>query len=146
MKLSTQHMRTLAWLGLFAMSMVFIAPSISSHLSKNNINNKEMTMDMPMSGEHDEHMAMMSHQPEDSPPAGHGMADMASGACFDLCGYCSLLHHNPPLMALIPAAPPLQVQCAPRLIHAIYLVITLATFPFYQTRAPPLFPHPVQSF
>ncbi|NIC26196.1 DUF2946 domain-containing protein [Serratia plymuthica] len=144
MKLSTQHMRTLAWLGLFAMLMVFIAPSISSHLSKNNINNKEMTMDMPMGGEHDEHMAMMSHQPEDSPPAGHGMADMASGACFDLCGYCSLLHHNPPLMALIPAAPPLPIQCAPRLIHAIYLVITLATFPFYQTRAPPLFPPSAQ--
>lgn len=58
-------------------------------------------------------MAMVSHQPKDSQPAGHGMADMASGACFDLCGYCSLLHHNPPLMALIPAAPPLPIQCAP---------------------------------
>lgn len=82
-KLSTQHMRTLAWLGLFAMLMIFIAPSISSHISKNNSNNKEMTMDMPMSVEHAEHMAMMSHMPEESPPAGHDMADTASGACFD---------------------------------------------------------------
>lgn len=145
-KLSTQHMRTLAWLGLFAMLTIFIAPSISSHLSKNNINNKEMIIDMPMNGEHVEHMAMMNHQPEENPPAGHDMADMASSACFDLCGYCSLLHHNPPLIALIPAAPPLPTQCAPRLIHAIYFVITLATFPFYQTRAPPLFPYSAQSF
>lgn len=145
-KLSTQHMRTLAWLGLFAMLMIFIAPSISSHISKNNSNNKEMSMDMPMSGEHTEHMAMMSHMPEESPPASHDMADMASGACFDLCGYCSLLHHNPPLMAPIPTAPPLSVQCAPRITSAIYLVITLATFPFYQTRAPPLFPRSTQSF
>ncbi|QUY48410.1 DUF2946 domain-containing protein [Serratia plymuthica] len=145
-KLSTQHMRTLAWLGLFAMLMVFIAPPISSHLSKNNINNKEMTMEMPTGEEHAEHMAMMSHMPEESPPAGHDMADMASGACFDLCGYCSLLHHNPPLMALIPAAPPLSVQCAPRIISTIYLVITPATFPYYRTRAPPLFTRSTQSF
>lgn len=139
-------MRTLAWLGLFAMLMVFIAPSISSQISKNHSNNKAMEMSMPMNEEHAEPMPMMSHMPAESPPAGHDMSDMASGACFDLCGYCSLLHHNPPLMALIPAAPSLSVQCAPRIIPAIYLVMTLVTFPFYQTRAPPLFTRSEQSF
>ena len=73
MKLSIQHMRTLAWLGLFAMLMIFIAPSISTHLAKNSMDNSEMT-GMPMSAEHAGHRTMMSQNLADSPLAGHNMA------------------------------------------------------------------------
>ncbi|MBI3311473.1 MAG: DUF2946 domain-containing protein [Serratia liquefaciens] len=139
-------MRTLAWLGLFAMLMILIAPSISAHLSKNNIDNNEM-MNMPMSGEHAVPMAMMSHGAANSPSTEHNMADMAAGACFDFCGYCSLFHHNPPLATLPSAVPVLNIQRAPVIISAIYRIIILPIFPPYQTRAPPLFlPRSVKHF
>lgn len=86
MKLSIQHMCTLAWLGLFAMLMIFIAPSISTHLAKNSMDNSEMT-GMSMSAEHAGHRTMMSQNLADSPPAGHNMADMSTGDCFNFCGY-----------------------------------------------------------
>ncbi|CAI1644726.1 DUF2946 domain-containing protein [Serratia quinivorans] len=138
-KLSIQHMRMLAWLALIAMLMIFIAPSISAHLSQNSLDNNEMMTAIPMSEEHAEHMAMMSHGADESQSAGHNMADMAAGACFDFCGYCSLFHHNPSLIVLPAVAPTPDRQRPPSLISIIYYAIALPLFTHYQTRAPPLF-------
>ncbi len=137
MKLSIQHMRTLAWLGLLAMLMIFIAPLISTQIEINNINNKEMMASMPMGEEHAESMVTMHHAAENTTPAGHNMADMAAGACFDFCGYCGLFNHTPPLTLLLMAAVTATPQQAPKLIPVIYLTISLPIFPPYQTRAPP---------
>lgn len=136
MKLSIQHMRTLAWLGLFAMLMIFIAPSISAHLAANSMDNSEMA-GMPMSEEHAGHSAMMSQSLVDTPPTGHNMADMGSGDCFDFCGYCSLFHHSPPLVIFPSTLPALNIQRAPSLIPTLFHIIIPSVFPPYQTRAPP---------
>lgn len=138
MKLSIQHMRTLAWLGLFAMLMIFIAPPIATQLEINNINNKEMMANMPMGEEHAGSMVTMHHAAENTTPAGHNMADMAAGACFDFCGYCGLFNHTPPLVELPAVVVTLDLQRAPTLISVIYKIISLPPFPPYQTRAPPL--------
>ncbi|WP_240776053.1 DUF2946 domain-containing protein [Serratia proteamaculans] len=138
MKLSIQHMRTLAWLGLFAMLMIFIAPPISTRLEINNINNKEMMANMPMGEEHAGPMVTMHPVAENTTPAGHNMADMAAGACFDFCGYCGLFNHTPPLVELPAVAVTHDLQRAPTLISVIYKVISFPLFPPYQTRAPPL--------
>jgi hypothetical protein len=135
-KLSIQHMRTLAWLGLFAMLMIFIAPSISTHLAKNSMDNSEMT-GIPMSAEHAGHRTMMSQNLADSPLAEHNMADMSTGDCFNFCGYCSLFHHSPPLVILPSALPAINIQRAPSLIQNLFHIIIPSAFPPYQTRAPP---------
>ncbi|UJD81112.1 DUF2946 domain-containing protein [Serratia rubidaea] len=133
MKLSTHSIRTLAWLGLFAMLMVFAGPLISAQLAKKPQHNSMMGMNMPMG----EHMMMMHHQADDAPAARHHAAGMMDEDSGDFCGYCSLFHHSPPLQITLP--PFLHAPLSAGTISAVIIPapVIRRLFQPYQTRAPP---------
>lgn len=77
------HQRNAAWLALFAILLIVIAPLISVALQKDPLN--------AMPGMHHEMNTMAAHQHASPPapmPADHGEA----------CGYCVLLAHVPGLI------------------------------------------------
>lgn len=113
-----------AWLAMFAMALIIVAPLISVSLQQSPMSampgmHHEMSMPTPMS----EH-----HSAPDSMPIDHGEA----------CGYCVLLTHVPGLILAL---------CV--LLSALMLRVATASFPplvfhrcdslwlFPETRAPP---------
>ncbi|CAI0781194.1 Protein of uncharacterised function (DUF2946) [Serratia entomophila] len=130
--------RAPAWLGIFAILMLFIAPVISRSLEHARVGNAETTtmadcgMEMPM-----------HHQPAPEPNAhvamthtgSHNMAMMMDDSA---CGYCVLLIHAPlldltraPLFwsaSISSRAPPLR-YIPPLFAHVIETEL--------QPRAPP---------
>lgn len=114
-----------AWLALFAMALIIVAPLISVSLQQSPMSampgmHHEMSMPMPMSAH---------HSVPDSMPIDHGEA----------CGYCVLLTHVPGLILAL---------CV--LLSALMLRVATAPFPplvfhwrefpwlFPDTRAPPV--------
>ena len=114
-----------AWLALFAMALIIVAPLISVSLQQSPMSampgmHHEMSMPMPMSAH---------HSAPDSMPIDHGEA----------CGYCVLLTHVPGLILAL---------CV--LLSALMLRVATAPFPplvfhwrefpwlFPETRAPPV--------
>ena len=132
-KLSKHSIRTLAWLGLFAMLMVFAGPLISAQLVKNSQYNSEMGMNMPMG----EHMMMMHHQTGDAPAARQHASGMTDDGSGDLCGYCSLFHHNPPLHFTLPPFLHAPFSAGKAIAVIIPEPVISELFLPYQTRAPP---------
>ncbi|MFI8418701.1 DUF2946 domain-containing protein [Serratia sp. NPDC078593] len=133
MKLSTQSTRTLAWLGLFAMLMIFIAPSISSQLTENNQNKNTSNVTASLS----EHNVMPHHPPENAAMMMHHDAQITDKSALDFCGYCSLFHHSPPLHIAIFILPGTETRSPQPLIYPLFGIIAFAPLPPYQTRAPP---------
>ena len=114
-----------AWLALFAMALIIVAPLISMSLQQSPMSampgmHHDMSMSMPMSAH---------HSAPESMPIDHGEA----------CGYCVLLTHVPGLILAL---------CV--LLSALMLRVTTAPFPslvlhwrdfpwlFPDTRAPPV--------
>ncbi|HHB1425794.1 TPA: DUF2946 domain-containing protein [Serratia odorifera] len=126
-KRSAQHFRMPAWLGLFAMLMIFLAPLISSQLADKH----HLSMTMPMSG----HQMMPHHQTRQSAPMTH---HDAGDAGVDLCGYCSLFHHTPALDTTLFLPPGNVFQPAAVIAVGIFSITLADLFPPYQTRAPPV--------
>ena len=121
----TTPKRRAAWLALFAMALIIVAPLISISLQQAPMSampgmHHDMSMSMPMSGH---------HSAPESMPIDHGEA----------CGYCALLTHVPGLILAL---------CV--LLCALLLRISTPSFPqvvarwsefpwlFPDTRAPPL--------
>ena len=113
-----------AWLALFAMALIIVAPLISMSLQQSPMSampgmHHDMSMSMPMSAH---------HSAPESMPIDHGEA----------CGYCVLLTHVPGLILAL---------CV--LLSALMLRVATASFPplvfhrcdslwlFPETRAPP---------
>jgi len=111
---SARHRATAAWLGIFALLLLFVAPVISASLAQTHAQAMAMPgMMMPMGDEVMNHDAMPMGEMPMSHPAGM-MPDQAA------CGYCVLLAHAPllemalPLLAwftlLAARAPPPRLQ------------------------------------
>ncbi len=83
LKFTRRSMRRLAWLGLFAIGLTAVMPTVSRSLM------------MPM--------AAMAY--DCGPMAGHAAPDpgVPHGSPLDACGYCGLFCHVPFHMALPPA-------------------------------------------
>lgn len=112
-----------AWLALFAMALIIVAPLISVSLQQSPMSampgmHHEMSMPMPA-----------HHSVPDSMPIDHGEA----------CGYCVLLTHVPGLiLALCVLLSALMLRVA--LTPFLPLVLHWRDFPwrFPETRAPPM--------
>ncbi|KOC88065.1 DUF2946 domain-containing protein [Winslowiella iniecta] len=124
-----------AWLGLFAILLLFVAPVISKSLA--HARGAEMPM-MMMSHHGEMAMAEMPHQmtsSELSPPTRvHHMSMMDDNAC----GYCVLLIHLPLNLSNLP---PLwsMLQAATRPVaHPEPLYIAIFVPIHFRSRAPPL--------
>ncbi|MCU5771936.1 DUF2946 domain-containing protein [Erwiniaceae bacterium BAC15a-03b] len=132
-RIYTSRSRLPAWLGLFAMLLLFIAPVISKSLAQ--ARGGEMPMMMSHHGEMamaDMPHTMASADPSMSAPH-HPMSMMDDSAC----GYCVLLIHLPlnlsnlpELWTLLQAAALPQPEPEPLFI-AIFVPI------HYRSRAPP---------
>ncbi|SDX89861.1 Protein of unknown function [Pseudomonas kuykendallii] len=125
--------RHAAWLGLFAMLLVFAGPLLSQGMAHHAMPGMQASMDMAaMPGMHD--MPGMAHA--DAHPASTGADD----ALWAQCGYCTLLFSCPALVAapfdLPPAGLFITPLATPRIVdgHA-----ASAVFPGARSRAPPLF-------
>ena len=116
-----------AWLALFAMALIIVAPLISVSLQQSPMSampgmHHEMSMSMPMP-------MPAHHSTPDSMPMDHGEA----------CGYCVLLTHVPGLiLALCVLLSALMLRVA--LTPFLPLVLHWCDFPwrFPETRAPPM--------
>ena len=113
-----------AWLAMFAMALIIVAPLISVSLQQSPMSampgmHHEMSMPTPMS----EH-----HSAPDSMPIDHGEA----------CGYCVLLAHVPGLLFALA----LLIACILRRVRILFPCLALKLqhyFPWLypETRAPP---------
>lgn len=135
-----------AWLGLFAMLMIFVGPLIS----------QSMPMDHPMPMGAAMGHEGMSHEGMDGAGEEHcsdvqrsaalhagmpGMGDgnrLASDVLWEKCGYCSLLFHSPPLTE----DASLALFCVPFAAAPVVALLSEAfvaspVFPGARTRAPP---------
>ncbi|PLR32613.1 DUF2946 domain-containing protein [Chimaeribacter californicus] len=98
---SARHRITAAWLGIFALLLLFVAPVISTSLAQTHARTMAMPgMMMPMDTmamDHDTmgHDAMAAGDMPMTHPAGV-MPDQAA------CGYCVLLAHAPLLEMALP--------------------------------------------
>ncbi len=90
--------RRAAWLALFAILLIVVAPLISISLQKDSMSmmpgmHHMMSMEMSHDGMSGHDMAMM-HDADSAPPSAHDMpVDHA-----EACGYCVLLAHVPGLL------------------------------------------------
>ncbi len=122
--------RPAAWLGLFAMLMLFVGPLLSQGL-----------VETPVPSAHMAHAGHGDHAAHD-PHAGHGAGAMHEphDALWAKCGYCTLLFSCPALsQAPVDPAPPsygLATPCPPS--PASQGHPRAAFFPGARSRAPPL--------
>ncbi|CAI0814860.1 DUF2946 domain-containing protein [Serratia ficaria] len=123
-----------AWLGIFAILMLFIAPVVSRSLEHARVGSAETTvmadcgMEMPM-----------HHQPV--PPqahAGAGSHTMAMMMDDSACGYCVLLIHAPLLdLSGAPLFWSGSLTSRPPPIYAIFPLFAHVIHTELQPRAPP---------
>jgi len=121
-----------AWLGLFAMLMIFVGPLISQGASLAHGMNYPMSM-AGMACDDMSGMSQASHQT--SADKHHDLM------IWEKCGYCSLLFQHPPLtesnvfIARLGVPPSLFL-----LIHFTPEQATAPVFPGARARAPPIQP------
>lgn len=119
-----------AWLGMFAMLMIFIGPLISQGASMAHGMGAPMTMAPGMACDDMPEMA----QPSKTPSSG-GHHELI---IWEKCGYCSLLFQHPPLTESNLAFAPLGI--APTTFLASFFTpvqVTAPVFPGARSRAPP---------
>ncbi|NPT60213.1 DUF2946 domain-containing protein [Paraburkholderia elongata] len=141
--MSRFHRKIGSWLGLFAILMATLAPTISHSLAARN--GGEMGMEaehcsMPSMASMPEMDAMssmpsMAAQAPDNPGSKH--AQHAATSDGDACGYCSLLAHMP----VVPSVEALFFVTVRALQHTVATrfesVRRVEPLTFAQPRAPP---------
>lgn len=127
--------RSAAWLGLFAILLLFIAPVISKSLEQSPARHAAMMMSMPGMAMDDMPMMEMTPDQHDRMLQHHPVSLMDDSAC----GYCVLLAHLPlDLTNLPPLWSSLQAAKLPDL--PLFRPVVARFIPhFFHPRAPPAY-------